>query len=157
MANWLKRRFHGWFPALAGRCFPSDLHGFRTSSRTEAQLRGDKGEELAVQALRKGGMVLLAKNWRSGRGELDLVMREGPAVVFVEVRVRRGSPLNAYASIRPRKRKVLRRTAKAYLSQLRKSPTTVRFDVVAVNLDLPVDSCVHHYRGIPLFGKHFRP
>ncbi len=126
-------------------------------TRTQAQRLGDEGEARALKALRGTGMRLLARNWRADRGELDLVMREGAAVVFIEVRSHRGSPVKAYASVGRKKRRVLRRTAKAYLRQLRDRPQTVRFDIVAVDLDESGADGVHHFRGVPLFGKDFVP
>ncbi len=126
-------------------------------SRTEAQRLGDEGEARALNALRGQGMRLLARNWRADHGELDIIMREGGVVVFVEVRTHRGSPVKAYASVGRKKRRVLRRTAKAYLRRLRDRPRTVRFDIVAVDLDEPGGEGVHHFRAVPLFGRDFVP
>jgi putative endonuclease len=54
---------------------------------------GDAGEKLALNRLLELGYELLEANWRRRAGELDLVMREGETVVFVEVRTRRGEGL----------------------------------------------------------------
>jgi putative endonuclease len=49
---------------------------------------GRFGEQLAVQHLEAAGMQVLARNWRCREGELDVVARDGPTLVFVEVKTR---------------------------------------------------------------------
>ncbi len=49
---------------------------------------GKKGEDVALEYLLQRGMKLLARNWRSGHKELDLVMEDGDTIRFVEVRSR---------------------------------------------------------------------
>lgn len=82
-------------------------------------------------------MTVLARNWRIAagelRGELDLVCRDGGALVFVEVKTRRsdslGGPLPA---VTPRKQRKIRRLAAAFLLESGLSAPVVRFDVVGV-------------------------
>lgn len=145
--KFLFSRIRGWFVGPStGR-----------KSRTEAQRLGDEGERRALEVLRAQGMRLLTRNWHGGRGELDLVMSVGSVLVFVEVRTHRGSPRKAYASVGRKKRRAVLRAAKAYLRSLRTRPRTVRFDIVAVDLDRTDSGGVHHFREIPLFGKDFVP
>lgn len=106
-------------------------------ARTGKQNTGDWGERAAERYLRKEkGMRVLARQWSKGRGELDLVMRQGRVVVFVEVRVRRGRgfPASPYFSIGRHKWTVLRRTARAFLRELSWRPAAVRFDVVGIRI-----------------------
>ncbi len=49
---------------------------------------GRRGEELAAQWLAKSGMRVLAQNWRCPVGEIDIVARDGPELVVVEVKTR---------------------------------------------------------------------
>ncbi|MCC6715555.1 MAG: YraN family protein [Gammaproteobacteria bacterium] len=58
----------------------------RTDSPGE---RGRRAEDLAIAHLVRAGLRLLDRNVRAGRGEIDVIMRDGAAVVFVEVRFRR--------------------------------------------------------------------
>ena len=59
--------------------------------RDERQKTGEWGEALAEKELRKrAGTRLLDRRWRHGHGEIDLIMRQGKVMVFVEVRVRTG-------------------------------------------------------------------
>jgi putative endonuclease len=100
--------------------------------------RGRACEEIAVQYLRLRHMAPLARNLRAAGGEVDLVARDGHALVFVEVRMRGvGAWSTAQASIDPRKRRRLRSCARALLRahpEWRWSGRTVRFDVVALEL-----------------------
>ena len=57
--------------------------------RTQQQLSGQQTERDAENFLRNQGLSLICKNFRCKPGEIDLIMREGDIVVFVEVRLRR--------------------------------------------------------------------
>jgi putative endonuclease len=106
---------------------------------TSAELRrarGERGEYLARAHLEGLGYVLLHANWRIPEGEVDLIMQDGEALVFVEVRTRTsdlyGSP---EASITPTKKRRLQRTAEAYLQEYDQTDVTWRIDVVAIEID----------------------
>jgi putative endonuclease len=98
---------------------------------------GVRGETLAYWYLRQAGYTVVARNWRarSGAGELDLVGWEGPILAFVEVKTRTseaaGPPEEAVSA---NKQKRVIKAAKEYLRQLRRKPTSCRFDVVSVSL-----------------------
>ena len=71
---------------------------------TLRQEKGRAGEDAAADWLEKAGMRILARNWRSGSYELDLVCRDGDELVFVEVRLRgKGSLASPEASMTPAK------------------------------------------------------
>jgi len=125
--------------------------------------QGTRGEAIAAEHLRKNcGFTILARNWRNPRDEreeLDLVCRDGEALVFVEVKARAASALvPGYYAVDRRKKKVLRRAVTAYLRALHPAPATFRLDVVEVatfaNGGPPE---VRHFENVPLFSKHFRP
>jgi putative endonuclease len=94
---------------------------------------GAYGERVALSLLTGQGMVLLDRNWRCPSGELDIVLRDGPIVVFCEVKTRRsrrfGAPIEA---VDPAKVRRLRRAAAQWLATSGERPTEVRFDVVSV-------------------------
>ena len=97
---------------------------------------GKRGEEEAARFLRKRGFAILDRNVRSRFGEIDLVARDGKALVFVEVRTQRereGDPPEA--SVRASKQRRLGRLAQHYLKWKRLGEVPCRFDVVAVTLD----------------------
>ena len=64
-------------------------------TRTARQGLGDAGEGMARRHLEQLGYELVATKWRCPSGELDLIMRDGEVVVFVEVKTRRGERLGA--------------------------------------------------------------
>jgi putative endonuclease len=160
----------------------------RISGRGEAglananALAGEAGERAAEAHLKANGLRVLARNWRNPadeREELDLVCEEpagkgtsGPVLVFVEVKARvAGARVGGYQAVDRRKKAVLLRACRAYLSRLRPAPAAYRFDIVeivhagdeqrraameAMRLDPRVASMrngreVWHYRDVPLF------
>ena len=130
---------------------------------------GAAGERLAADFLRRQrGFEVIARNWRSPRDrrdEIDLVCRDGEVLVFVEVKTRSARALvpGVYAVDR-RKKRVIERAARIYLSQLPQRPRTFRFDVVEVatpvagstEASAAREPQVLHFENVPLFPKHFR-
>ncbi len=96
---------------------------------------GRQGEDLAAHYLEREGCQILARNWRSpsSRNEIDLIVRDGGCIAFVEVKMARtekfGDPLNW---ITPRKQAAVIKAALAYLSQWNDPRTEFRFDAVAI-------------------------
>ena len=105
------------------------------SRLTAAQQSGAAGEDRALAYLTAQGLSLVARNVGSKLGELDLIMRDGQTVVFVEVRVRRSAAFGgAAASVTPAKQQKMQRQAQAWLKQRfgdRQWPAC-RFDVCAI-------------------------
>ncbi|MFS0755642.1 YraN family protein [Noviherbaspirillum sp. 1P10PC] len=100
--------------------------------RTQRQLAGDAGEEAALAHLQGHGLVLVERNFHCRGGELDLIMRDGATLVFVEVRRRAGRAFGgAAASIGSAKQARLWNAAQTYLQRYR-MPPPCRFDVVAI-------------------------
>ncbi len=93
---------------------------------------GDAAEEQARRHLQQQGLHCVAQNVRGRFGELDLIMRDGAYLVFVEVRYRRSSQFGgALASIDGKKQRKLIATALGYLQQ-HPHDGPCRFDVVAL-------------------------
>jgi putative endonuclease len=99
---------------------------------TDARARGARIERLAADWLSARGLRLLASNQHAKGGELDLVMRHGETLVFVEVRhradTRHGHPLETITVTKQRR---LIRAARFYLARNRLS-CPCRFDALAV-------------------------
>ena len=123
---------------------------------------GARGEAAAADFLRRErGFAIVARNWRNPRDrreELDLVARDGEALVFVEVKTRAiGALVSGFNAVNSRKKAVLRRAATAYLRGLAEPPVTLRLDIVEVALPPGAAPEVRHYESVPLFPKHFQP
>jgi putative endonuclease len=100
-----------------------------------AVLTGAEAEELACQHLQDQGLSLLKRNFRTKRGEIDLIMQDKSCVVFVEVRFRRSSRFgSAEESINSGKCRRLNAAAMAYLQQSNQGENAqARFDAVAIS------------------------
>ncbi|MGC0151472.1 YraN family protein [Chromobacterium vaccinii] len=78
---------------------------------------GRDAEDRALALLEAAGLRLVARNWRCRGGEIDLIMRDGASLVFVEVRHRGGSRFGGAAdSITAAKQRKLMLAAEVYLS-----------------------------------------
>lgn len=93
---------------------------------------GQEAERIACAYLERQGLALVQANYHCRYGEIDLIMREGDDLVFVEVRMRSDAAYGgALESVGPGKRRKLTRTALHYLQ--RNGPNVnARFDVVAI-------------------------
>ena len=93
--------------------------------------RGREAEQRALAYLQHQGLRLVSQNFRVKGGEIDVVMREGTTVVFVEVRQRRTLDYGgAAASITATKRRRLILAARHYLARFGESPC--RFDCLLI-------------------------
>lgn len=101
------------------------------------QALGRTGETLAAAHLERLGYAILARNVRIGRGEIDLLARQGDDLVFVEVRLRRsGERGTAAASFDRHKQVRLRSAVLTYVQACYgDAPPPWRVDVVAIDLD----------------------
>ena len=98
-----------------------------------SSLLGQSAESRAEAFLRTHGLKLVARNWRSRFGEIDLIMQDDSTLVFIEVRLRSRSDFGgAAASVTPAKQKKLLATARQYLATLKTLPPC-RFDVIALS------------------------
>jgi putative endonuclease len=94
---------------------------------------GVQAEQWAVRYLQQQGLKLIAQNYRSRFGEIDLIMQDGTSLVFIEVRLRRNADFGgAAASIDAHKQQRLIRTAHQYLAGLAHTPPC-RFDALLLD------------------------
>ncbi len=108
---------------------------------------GELGERAAKQHLRRQGMKFLTANFRSPRGEIDLIFRDQDCLVFVEVKTRSSEDWGRPAvAVDKERRGRLTRAALDYLRLVRNPPIKVRFDIVEVLL---LDGAVREVRHLP--------
>ena len=94
---------------------------------------GRAGEELAARWLEQHGMHVLYRNWRQGRNEIDLIVRDGQTIAFVEGKTRRlglgGTPA---AAVSASKRRRLARAAAGWIAGRPGEGREFRFDIIEV-------------------------
>lgn len=100
--------------------------------------QGQQAEERALSFLLQQGLQLVARNWLCRGGEIDLIMRDGRCLVFIEVRHRASSRFGGAAySITPAKQRKLMHAATVYLSDKRVD-APCRFDAVLSEGEQPL-------------------
>ena len=105
---------------------------------------GQLGEKTAKRHLRRQGLKFLTANFRTDRGEIDLVMRDRDCLVFVEVKTRSSEEwTRPAAAVNKERRGRLTRAALDYLRLLKNPPVKLRFDIVEVLL---LDGAVREVR-----------
>ena len=120
---------------------------FAGKAKPEHLRRGELGERAAKRHLQKLGLKFLAANFRSARGEIDLVFRDGDCLVFIEVKTRSSESWSRpAAAVDVRKRRLLSQTALDYLQLLKNPEVKIRFDIVEVLL---ADGDVREIRHLP--------
>jgi putative endonuclease len=108
---------------------------------------GELGERAAKKHLKRLGLKFLTANFRTPRGEIDLVFRDGDCLVFVEVKTRSSEEwTRPAAAVNAERRRRLTRAALDYLRRLRNPLVKVRFDIVEVLLS---DGVVREVRHLP--------
>ena len=109
-----------------------------SAGRDPRRRLGDAGEAAAARWLSRAGLVIVARGFRARCGEIDLIARDGPVVVFVEVKTRTsdgfGRPAEAVTAI---KRGRIARVAALFLARSGWGEKACRFDVIEV---VPVGS-----------------
>ena len=109
--------------------------------------RGETGERAAKRQMQKQGLKFLTANFRSERGEVDLIFRDGDCLVFIEVKTRSSEDwARPAAAVDARKRRLLSQAALDYLKLLNHPPVKFRFDIVEVLL---ADGQVREIRHLP--------
>ena len=103
----------------------------KTKRRNER--RGRLAESLALASLRLKGYRLLARRFRSGTGEVDLIMRRGEVTAFIEVKVRGTTDLAVEAVTDYQSRRIAS-AARTWMARDPKAALGIcRFDIVAVS------------------------
>jgi putative endonuclease len=108
---------------------------------------GILGERATKRMLKRQGLKFLASNFRSDRGEVDLVFRDADCLVFVEVKARSSEEwVRPAAAVDKERRRRLSRAALDYLRLLKNPRVKLRFDIVEVLLD---EGAIREVRHLP--------
>ncbi|MGB8252055.1 MAG: YraN family protein [Anaerolineaceae bacterium] len=102
-------------------------------TNTHNQTLGRWGESLAAETLTAKGYEILARNTRTGSGEIDLIARKAGLLVFVEVKTRRGDEYGTpEEAITPAKQQHMEDAAQAWLAEHPEETGAWQFDVIAI-------------------------
>ena len=113
----------------------------------EGKELGMKGEELAEAHLRKKGYQILRRNYKTKRGEIDIIAQDNDCTVFVEVKTFQDNSWEGVGptiNVTPAKQRQVVNTARAYIAEIGREPHC-RFDVVAV-VTAP-ELVIEHFEG----------
>ena len=117
------------------------------AEKPEHLRRGELGERAAKKFLQQAGLKFLTANFRSERGEIDLIFRDGDCLCFIEVKTRSSEDWSRPAdAVDARKKKLLSQTALDYLRLVKNPKVKFRFDIVEVLLR---DGAVGEVRHLP--------
>lgn len=95
---------------------------------------GQQGETLACRYLSRLGYRVLARNYRTKQGEIDIIAEEQNSLVFVEVKTRRGHQCgHPFEAVTPGKCRQISKAALHYLAETGREGQAARFDVVAIS------------------------
>src|SRR5260221_10608979 len=130
---------------------------FTGKAKPEHLRRGELGERAARKHLQKLGLKFLTANFRSPRGEIDLVFRDGDCLAFVEVKTRSSEDwARPAAAVDARKRRLLSQAALDYLRLLKNPEVKIRFDIVEVLLRDGEVREVRHFPNIFTLSSPYR-
>lgn len=126
-----------------------------TLSGPQAEIGAMSEEAATLYLCEQKNFRILARNWRSGREEIDIIARDREILVFVEVRARQSTALvSGYHSVTKRKKEALRRAAIAYLRKINRRAEHYRFDIVEIRLCMGEIESLQHFENIPVFRSH---
>lgn len=108
---------------------------------------GYRGEELAARYLEAKGYGIMARNWRVGHRDIDIVAHKGGTVAFVEVKTRRtGAIMEPERAVDARKVRSIAIAANAFLQRYG-IDADVRFDIVSVTMTPGGECKIDHTEG----------
>lgn len=96
--------------------------------------RGRAAEAAVAAYLQTRRCHVVVRNFRCRRGEIDLIVRDGTELVFVEVKARRDGTRSSLQAIDARKRRRIVAVALEYVTTRKLTGVALRFDVAAVTL-----------------------
>src|SRR5476651_2803337 len=130
---------------------------FTGKEKPEHLRRGELGERAAKKFLQQAGLKFLTANFRSERGEIDLVFRDGDCLAFVEVKTRSSENWSRpAAAVNAERRRRLSQCALDYLRLLKNPAVKIRFDIVEVLLKDGAISEIRHLPNTFAMSKPFR-
>jgi len=130
---------------------------FVGKAKPEHLRHGELGERAAKKFLQRAGLKFLTANFRSERGETDLIFRDGDCLAFVEVKTRSSEDWSRpAAAVDAARRRRLSQCALDYLRRLKNPPVKIRFDIVEVLLTAGEVREIRHLPNAFAMARPFR-
>ena len=110
-----------------------NLFKHKVTKPQHTRTKGTKGEQLAVNFLKKKGYTILQRNYRRRNGEIDIVCYDHGTIAFVEVKTRYSDTYGPpELSVTEAKKRQIIKVASQYVADKRIEGTSLRFDVVSI-------------------------
>ena len=133
--NCWKKRWSGWRNKKTIATFADLNYEKQKIMKTEKQVKGNRGEEKAVEYLQSNGYTILERNWQIGHLEVDIIASNEDFLVIVEVKTRKSNTFGEPEEfVTLQKQRNLIRAAAAYITKFGITKE-VRFDIVSVILN----------------------
>jgi len=117
-----------------------------SGSRVTTQAVGRTGEGIALDHLRRKKYKIVETGFHFLRGEIDIIARDGPTLVFVEVKMRTGTGFGRpEEAVTPAKQRQIRKVAEGYLMVRRLGDVPCRFDVISIGPGDRGGTTVEHF------------
>jgi putative endonuclease len=119
-----------------------------SGEKTDKQILGAKGEDLAVRFLEEQGITILERNYHFMKNEIDIVAYNNRQIIFVEVKTRTrtdyGQPEEAVSE---KKKKSMYEVAEAWLYERKMDGAPVRFDIISIVIKGNNPPIINHFEG----------
>ena len=110
---------------------------------------GAWGEWIALRYFRRKGWQLVARNWTTRTGEIDLIFYDNEELVFVEVKTRTNTgSFIPEDNFNPGKLEKMESLALSFLDRFELENIPVRYDLAAVETENRGDYWIRHYEGL---------
>lgn len=120
-------------PKAAGSIREKEEGAKRSKPGKRNKALGARGEQAAARFLERRGYEILERNWRCYAGEADIIAKDEDAIVFIEVKTRKGRDHGFPAeAVTAQKRSKYEKIALAYLADYDSVDYPVRFDVISI-------------------------
>ena len=116
----------------------------KADNRTRKRKTGDRGEDIATEYLKKNGYIIVERNWKHGKNEIDIIAQKHAEIYIIEVKTTASDRAESFKlpseAVDREKRKNLTDCAREYINfRKRRFPTYVHegyhFDVIEVYLN----------------------
>jgi putative endonuclease len=116
-----------------------------SGNKRSSHVLGKKGEQIALDFVRKRKYKIVGKNFRFQRGEIDIIAYDGQTLVFLEVKTRKSRKYGPpEESVTPAKQVQIRKVAQWYLVKKGLTDVACRFDVLAITMEEDGNNQIHH-------------